>query len=316
VIFLPLAHRLLYLGLEVAPRLDVDVDVRDALVRREARHGLEKLTRSRGLRGGDHGDNGRAKSHNARDPGFRGRGYTLRRRMHSATVHLLGPVDSACATMCRALPSKVDARHWAAPPPAQEVRPGDVVVVDLTNPHAAIEPRRLQPLIGCTTLCLVPGSAPINPQWLDFASQPGVHVLTTSWRDGLLRMIHGPGGDRIAQLVLDAEPALDPLKPLVEALCQDPWSIRRPRDLAARCRMTLGALRRQCGRLGFTRVEHFIICVRLLAYSELVATERLPIRTARMLAGFGDPSNMRRHAHRAALRSAMVERALQQSAHH
>jgi len=78
--------------------------------------------------------------------------------------------------------------------------------------------------------------------------------------------------------------------------------------------MTLGALRHQCAQLGFTRVEHFIICVRLLAYSELVATERFPIRTARALAGFGDPSNMRRHARRAARHSSMIKRALRQSA--
>jgi hypothetical protein len=236
--------------------------------------------------------------------------------MHSATVHLLGPVDSACATMCRALTSKVNARHWAAAPPAHEVRPWDVVVVDLTNPRAAIEPRRLQPLVGCATLCLLPGNAPINPHWLDFASQPGVQVLTASWREGLLRLIQGPGGDRIAELVLDAEPALDPLKPLVEAVCRDPWSIRRPRDLAVRTQMSLAALRRQCAELGFMRIEHFILCVRLLAYHELVATERLPIRTARDLAGFDDPSNMRRHAHRAARRSPMVERALHSSALH
>ena len=208
--------------------------------------------------------------------------------------------------MCRALTSKVNARHWAAAPPAQAVRPWDVIVVDLTNPHAAVEPRRVRPLLGCATLCLLPGNAPIHPHWLDFASQPGVQVLSTSWRDELLRLIQGPGGDRIADLVLDAEPGLDPLKPLVEAVCRDPWSIRRPRDLALRSRMRLDAVRRQCAELGFKRIEHFIICVRLLAYSELVAKEHLSIRNARALAGFSDPSNMRRHAQRASMRSPVV----------
>lgn len=230
--------------------------------------------------------------------------------MHPATLHLLGPVDSTCATMCRDLESKVDARHWACVPPARDVGAGDIVVVDLTNPRATIEPCRLQPLVGCATLCLVPGNAPIHPQWLDLASQPGVHVLTAGWHDRLLRLIQGPGGDRIAELVLDAEPALDPLKALVVVVCCDPWSIRRPRDLALRCRMTPGAVRRQCAQAGFARVEHFIICVRLVACNKLVAIERLPIRTARALAGFDDPSNMRRHARRAALRSPLVERAL------
>jgi len=235
---------------------------------------------------------------------------------HATTLHLLGPTDSACAILSRAFKSNVEARHWTTVPRAQDVWAGDVVVVDLTNPHAAIDPRQLHPLLGCATLCLLPGNAPINPHWLDFASHPGVQILTRGWRDELLRLIQGPGGDRIAALVIDAEPALDRLKPLVAALCLDPWSIRRPRDLAVRCRMSLGRLRRQCADVGFTRVEHFIICVRVLAYSELVASERLPIRIARELVGFNDPSNMRRHAHRAALRSPMVERALQQSKHH
>jgi len=203
-----------------------------------------------------------------------------------------------------------------------EVRAGDVVVVDLTDAHPSVEPRRLHELLGRATVCLLAGNAPISPHWLDLASQPSVHVLTASSRNTvdtvteLLRLAQGPDGRMIANLVFRAEPALRPLSALVEAVCLAPWSIRRPRDLAVRSGMTLGALRRQCARLGFARVEHFIICVRLLAYSELVATERLPVRTARALAGFSDPSNMRRHAHRAALRSPMVERALLQSPHH
>ncbi|HEY3221441.1 MAG TPA: hypothetical protein VGJ80_11965 [Gemmatimonadales bacterium] len=132
----------------------------------------------------------------------------------------------------------------------------------------------------------------------------------------MLRLVQGPSASRVADLVLSAEPALRSVQCLVEAVCLDPWSIRRPRDLAVRTRMSLAALRRQCTQAGFTRIEHFILCVRLLAYHELVATEHLPVRTARGLAGFDDPSNMRRHAHRAALRSPMVERALRPSALH
>jgi len=238
---------------------------------------------------------------------------------HLATVHLLG-VSGSAATLSRALKPKVEARVWASAPPAHEVRPGDVVVVDLTDRHASVEPRRLQPLLGRATVCLLPGDTPISPQWLNIASQPGVHVLSVSSRQvgdvtvaELLRLVGGPSGRRVAELVLNAEPTFRFVQPLVEALCQDPWSIRRPRDLARQCRVTLGLVRRQCAELGFNRIEHFIICVRLLAYSELVASEHLPIRTARALAGFGDPSNMRRHAHRAARHSPIVGQVLSQS---
>ncbi len=232
---------------------------------------------------------------------------------HIATVHVLGPTGGSAAALCRGLKPKVDARLWTAVPPAHQVRPGDLVVVDLTDRHPFLEPRGLQPLLGRATLCLIPGDTPISPQLLDIASQPGVQVLSASSRrlgdvtaTELLRLVQGPSGRRVADLVLNAEPALRLVQPLVEALCQDPWSIRRPRDLARQSRAPLDAVRRQCAELGFNRIEHFIICVRLLAYSELVAKEHLSIRNARDLAGFSDPSNMRRHAQRAALRSPVV----------
>jgi hypothetical protein len=242
---------------------------------------------------------------------------------HFATVHVLATAGSAAVALCRALKSKVDARHWAAAPPVHEVRPGDLVVVDLSDPHPPVEPRALQPLLGRAALCLIPGNAPISPHWLDLAARPDVHVLGVSPGEGqtgdtrvtdLLRLVQGPSGNRVADLVLSAEPTLRAVQSLVEAVCLDPWSIRRPRDLAMRTRTSLAAVRRQCMEMGFKRIEHFILCVRLLAYSQLVATEQLPIRIARCLAGLGDPSNMRRHAHRAALHSPMVERALHQSA--
>lgn len=245
------------------------------------------------------------------------------RNVVPGTVHILSPADGPCATVWRGLQSTVQVRHWAAAPPAHEVRPGDVVVVDLTYPHHTVEARSLHVLLARATLCLIPGNSPISPQWLDLASRPDVHVLriisgygrTDVTMSEILRMVRGPAGSRVADLVLRAEPALRSVNSLVEAVCLDPWSIRRPRDLAVRCRMSLGALKRQCVSAGFVRVEHLILCIRLLAYEQLVVAERLPIRTARVLAGFGDPSNMRRHAHRAAQRSPMVERALRQSAH-
>lgn len=191
------------------------------------------------------------------------------------------------------------------------------MVVDLSDPHPSVEPGGLQALLARVTLCLLPGHALISPQWLDLAAQPGVHVLAARSRQTgdatvteLLRLVEGPDGGRVADLVLSAEPALGPVHNLVKAVCLDPWSIRRPRDLAIRCRMSLPALKRQCVQVGFARIEHFIICVRLLAYEQLVVAEHLPTRIARARAGFTDPSNMRRHAHRAAQHSPMVERAL------
>src|SRR5258706_976682 len=118
---------------------------------------------------------------------------------HIATVHVLGPTGGSAAALCRGLKPKVDARLWTAVPPAHKVRPGDLVVIDLTDRHASLEPRGLQPLLGRVTLCLIPGDTPINPHWLDIASQPGVQVLSASFRrfgdckaTKVLRPISGP----------------------------------------------------------------------------------------------------------------------------
>src|SRR5258705_4372239 len=133
---------------------------------------------------------------------------------HVATVHVLGPTGGSAAALCRGLKLKVDARLWTAVPPAHKVRPGDLVVIDLTDRHASLEPRGLQPLLGRVTLCLIPGDTPINPHWLDIASQPGVQVLSASSRRfghvtaaELLLPVQGTNGRRGAGFVLNVEPA-------------------------------------------------------------------------------------------------------------
>lgn len=233
----------------------------------------------------------------------------------SRTLHILGQDDRLIAMLRESLRSAIQIRHWVAIPPVHEVHVGDTFVIDLTNHQPPVETRSLDALLRRATLCLLPGDSPISAQWLDFASQPDVHVLAgrTGEERGtrLLSFLQGPSGTYIADLVLSAEPALESLRPLVEAVCIDPWLIRRPRQLAVRCRMSLGAVKRQCAWAGFARVEHLILCIRVLAYEQLLVVEHLPVRTARLLAGFDDPSNMRRHVRRAAGRSPFVARVLE-----
>jgi transcriptional regulator GlxA family with amidase domain len=168
---------------------------------------------------------------------------------------------------------------------------------------------------------LVLGDNLIDPSWVELACLPQVRVLKCREDHGqicydaivaeVLERILGPTAESIATLVLRTEPTLDPVGALVQAVCIEPWRIRRPRDLAKRCAISLAELRRRCVKVGFTRVEHFMICVRLVAYEQLVAIARLPLTTARLLAGFTDPSNMRRHIKRAARRSPPVAHALE-----
>lgn len=68
--------------------------------------------------------------------------------------------------LCKSLRPTVQVRHWAATPPPHEVRAGDIVVVDLTNPQPHVDVRSLDLLLQRATLCLLPGDSPISPQWL------------------------------------------------------------------------------------------------------------------------------------------------------
>jgi hypothetical protein len=88
----------------------------------------------------------------------------------------------------------------------------------------------------------------------------------------------------------------------VAIVCAHPWLVRRPRDLADLSHTSLRILKLDCLNLGFTRVEHFIVYVRAIAYEQLVA-RGLSARDARRISGFSDPSNMRRHLRRALRRS-------------
>ena len=118
-----------------------------------------------------------------------------------------------------------------------------------------------------------------------------------------MNWLGGPSGSELAKLVLAGGAVFRALEPLVEAVCSQPWRIRHPRDLAAAVEVPLTWLRRICCDAGFNRVEHFIVCVRVVAYEQLVVTGRMARSAARRRVGFDDPSNMRRHFSRALQRS-------------
>jgi hypothetical protein len=193
-------------------------------------------------------------------------------------------------------------------PALRDVGAGDVVVVDLSDPPEPVDFARLAMVGGRVPVYVVSGEGLISPRWLEFVSHGKVQVVPDhrALVAAVVQRLRGPSGERLGELVVQAAPALRAQESLVQAICAAPWAIRRPRDLASSCGLALAELKRRCRTLGFVRVEHFLMCVRLVAYEQLVAVHRLPVATARLLAGFGDPSNLRRHAKRAALRSAPV----------
>lgn len=225
-------------------------------------------------------------------------------------VHQAGLFSSAVRS---ALSATADVRVWEGLPPARAVAATDIVVVDLDPLAGTIDPGRLRSFLTHASLFLVVGDRPIEPEWVELTSNP--HVRTIRCGAGaratgslpivaeLAAKLRGPSAEQVATLVLDPEPALRPLAHLVGTICADPWRVRRPRDLAHLSEGSLAQVKKSCASVGFSRVEHFIICVRAVAYEQLVARSRVPMAVARQLAGLRDVSNLRRHLRRALARS-------------
>jgi len=188
----------------------------------------------------------------------------------------------------------------------------DLVIVDLTVSHNPPPPRTVTSLLDHVEVWLVVGGMPVDPGWVDRARHPRVRVISINTVIGdqaykalitaLLERYAGPLYEIDAERLLELEPALRPVAPYVRLVCGHPWLVRRPRDLADLAHCSLRTLKLHCLAIGFTRVEHFILYVRAIAYEQLIA-RGLHARDARRLSGFTDPSNMRRHVRRALRRS-------------
>jgi AraC-like DNA-binding protein len=194
---------------------------------------------------------------------------------------------------------------WRSLPRPASISAGTMVVIDLADPPPDARPRELLPLLSRTDAWLLLGKRSVQPAWLEVVQHPRVRVVSspTALVADLLDRLRGLAGTSIAELVLEHEPGLQRLGGYVRAICSHPWRIRRPRDLAALAGDSLRQLKWRCQAEGFTRVEHFIVCVRAVALAQLRACRGLTTAAARALVGFQDPSNMRRHLGRALQRS-------------
>jgi hypothetical protein len=94
-------------------------------------------------------------------------------------------------------------------------------------------------------------------------------------------------------------PALEAVGDILRCVLEEPWRIRRPRDLAASLGTDVAELRRRARRLGLSRVEHLITAIRFFAFEHLVVVERLPVTRALSIVGVADRSNFRKQCHRA-----------------
>jgi len=228
-------------------------------------------------------------------------------------VHIVGAQhDALLATLRELSAGSVRLTGWHRAPGPSAVTPNDLVIVDLTTPRDHIEPRSVTALLGLVEVWLVVGVNPVDPGWVDRARHSRVQVIQVGTGadehvfdalvTALLDRYRGPSWAIDAAHLLVLEPGLRQLERYVAIVCAHPWLVRRPRDLADLSHTSLRILKLDCLNLGFTRVEHFIVYVRAIAYEQLVA-RGLSARDARRISGFSDPSNMRRHLRRALRRS-------------
>jgi hypothetical protein len=227
-----------------------------------------------------------------------------------ALVHVIGGGRSGLAVaLKRALEPEARVRAWESFPRLSEIGATDIVVADLPDFPSRTNPDQLRNLIDCADLWLVVEDSVGYSEFLKMLAGTTVHVLSCTLADrnegfsriarALNEKLRGPPVHDIAELVLSKEPVLHVVGDLVRTICARPRDIRHPRDLARACGLRLTALKRCIVPIGFTRVEHFIVAVRTVAYEQLVAQRKLPIQIARRLSGITDPSNHRRELGRA-----------------
>jgi len=205
-------------------------------------------------------------------------------------------------------------------PVPSQLELGSLLILDVEALGPAL-PRDLDAFVARAGVVLVLGEHPIPSAWADLLRDRALSAVrldqAARGRDYrpvvtlVLERLRGPSAAALAAMVLAREPTLRPLKSCVEALCESPWQVRRPADLAHHAHAPLGILKRRCHALGFARVEHFILSIRMVAYEQLLAQMRLTPAHARTLVGLtDDASNVRRQVRRAIRGSPGAARAL------
>lgn len=230
--------------------------------------------------------------------------------VHPTVIHLVATSKvPLLPLLARTLRSVASVRWWTSVPPVTAMRTGNSLVIDLLDGGRLLEASAVGRLLARAQALLVTGSSPVAPDWLELSQHERVRVVRCpgcSSGERFIKLVaaieaeaSGPSGAQIAAVVLEREARFAAVAEIVRTICERPWEARRPADLAALTGMGLPALKHAVGALGFRRVEHFIVAVRLIAFEDLVGRGHMPPPTARRLAGLIDPSNVSRQLRRA-----------------
>lgn len=195
-------------------------------------------------------------------------------------------------------------------PERTDLEPADVLVLDLEDLPARLTAQALIPLAARAQVVLVSGDRDVAAGWLQLAADHTVVIEACPAAERergcprvvsrVLKLARSLDPRVLAHAVLAARPVwVQELEAQVQAICADPWGLRRPAQLAVATERPMRVLRARCAAAGNERVEHFITEVRLAIREH--AIERLGLRAGRadLLAGIADRSNGRRQAKRA-----------------
>lgn len=195
------------------------------------------------------------------------------------------------------------------------VEHGDLVIVDLTDSSTRISQVSLTNLIGSAETWLVASDdlssialAALRPSHVRvFTVHPGNLDGYRELMDKLsYRLSDVEEGAMLAMALIRRDGALGRVADLVTTICARPKDVRRPRDLSRMSGRELRDVRSLLVSLGFSRTEHFIIAVKMLALEQLIGLWDVPPSKARVLLGLEDSTNSRRQLRRAARGSPTV----------
>lgn len=219
-------------------------------------------------------------------------------RGRTTLVALLHEQLGRCARVCQ---------HVVLPA-VRSLGQADVLVVDLDDPQHQPVPTQLLPFLEQHDVWLAYGNGSVSAQWLEAARWPKVHFVhcdgmnrsagLQSLVTSLVKQFVGPPSDELAHHIVNRERRLQSVAELVRAICDNPWRVRHPSQLAAAAGRRLAALKTAVRELGFARVEHFITYVRWSGFEQLVSVYGMRGAVAQQLTGIADPSNQRRQLDR------------------
>lgn len=226
------------------------------------------------------------------------------------SLHVVARDCSVLASLIRELAgSVVRVMRYSTLPPVRALHRDDALVIcndDLSRPFDRLQ---LQAVLHDHSVWFAYTDGTVPAPLLVAARCPNVHLMLCESLDraaamrplatAVVQHLAGPGPDHIERLVLAKEPVLASVRALVHTICERPWQVRHPTDLAAAGGWSLRQVRRMLEPLGFTRVEHFITYVRCVACKQLIAQRSMSRRVAEHLTGIVDRSNLRRQLDRA-----------------